>query len=117
MPRIVNVHYVDKNTFFSNYAEYVDNKEEAMVLVTSPTYVEVVARVREVLKWMDPREMLELEGRYDVGSGHKTRTKKMPIKCEVDWEAYKEMVAASQDKSLKLFATKVEVYRLHIDLN
>jgi hypothetical protein len=27
------------------------------------------------------------------------------------------MVAASQDKSLKLFATKVKVGRLHIDLN
>jgi hypothetical protein len=66
---------------------------------------------------MDSRDMVELEGRYDVGSRHKTRMKKMPIKCEVDWEAYQEMVDASQDKSLELFATKVEVDRLHIDLN
>jgi hypothetical protein len=88
-----------------------------MVFVSSLTYVEVVARVREVFKWMDSRDMVELEGRYDVGLGHKTQMKKMPIKCEVDWEAYQEMVAASQDKSLKLFATKVKVGRLHIDLN
>jgi hypothetical protein len=59
-------------SLFSNNVKYVDNKEEVMVFVTSPTYVEVVAGVREVLKWMDLRDMVELEGRYDVGSGHKT---------------------------------------------
>jgi hypothetical protein len=68
MPRIVKVHYVDKDIFFSNNSEYVANKEEAVVLVTSLTYVVVVARVGEVLKWMDPREMVDLEERYDVGS-------------------------------------------------
>jgi hypothetical protein len=67
------------------------------VFVTSLIYVEVVARVSEVLKWKDPREKVELDGRYHVGSGHKTRMKKMPIKREVDWEEYKEMVAAFQD--------------------
>jgi hypothetical protein len=35
------------------------------------TYVEVVARVREVFKWMDLREMVELKERYDVGSRQK----------------------------------------------
>jgi hypothetical protein len=88
-----------------------------MVFVTSATYVEVVARVREILKWMDSRNMVELEGRYDVGSVHKTRMKKMSIKCKVDWEAYQEIVAATQDESLELFATTVEVDRLHIYLN
>ena len=117
MARIINLHYVDKEGFFSNNAEYVDPKEEVMVFATSPTYIEIVARVREVLKWMDPRDKVELDGRYDVGLGHKTRMKKMPISCELDWGAYKEMVATSQDKSLELFATKVEVDRLHIDLN
>jgi hypothetical protein len=43
--------------------------------------------------------------------------KKMPIKCDMDWEAYQDILAASQDKPVKLFATKVEVDRLHIDLN
>jgi hypothetical protein len=62
--------------FFSNNVEYDDNKEEVMVFVTSLTYVEVVARVREVLKWMDSRDMVELEGRYEAGSGHETRMKK-----------------------------------------
>jgi hypothetical protein len=41
---------MEKEAFFSNNADYVDNCEEVMVFVTSPTYVEVVARVREVLK-------------------------------------------------------------------
>lgn len=113
----MNIHYVDKEGFFSNNSEFVDNKEEVMVFATSPTYVEVVARVREVLKWMDPREKIELVGRYDVGSGHKTRMKKMPIECELNWGAYKEMVAASQDKYLELFASKVQLDHLHIDLN
>jgi hypothetical protein len=39
----VNVHYVEKEAFFSNNVKYVDNKEEVMVF---PTYDEVVARVR-----------------------------------------------------------------------
>ena len=117
MSRIVNVHYVSKEEFFSNNAEYVDNEEKVMVFRTSPTYFQVVARVKEVLKWTDPRDNVELEGRYFVGSGHHTRKKKIPIMCELDWGAYKEVVAASQDKSLELFATKVGGDRSHIDLN
>jgi hypothetical protein len=42
--------------------------------------------------------------------------KKMAIKCEVDWEAYQEMVSPPQDNSLELFARKVKVDRLDIDL-
>ena len=44
------------------------------------------------------------------------RGKKIPLTCELDWGAYKEVVAASKDKSLELFATKVGGDRLHFDL-
>ena len=47
MARIVNVHHVDKEAFFSNNEEeIVDNGEKVMVFANSPTYAEVVARVR-----------------------------------------------------------------------
>ena len=117
MARIVNVHYVDKEAFFGNNGEFVDDGEKVMVFTKSPTFVEVVARVREVLKWPDPGEKIELDGRYFVGSGHRPRKKKIPITCELDWGAYKEVVAASEDKSLELFATKVGGDHLDIDLN
>jgi hypothetical protein len=40
MVRIVNVHYVDKEAFYSNNFEYVDNEEKVMaVVVTSLTCV------------------------------------------------------------------------------
>ena len=55
-----------------NYGEYVDNEKKEDDLVTSSTCVEVVTRVREVLKLMDPREKVGLDGRYDVGSRHHT---------------------------------------------
>ena len=54
MARIVNVHYVDKEAFFSNNGEYVDDEEKVMVFANSPTYEEVMERVRQVLNWMDP---------------------------------------------------------------
>ena len=77
MARIVNVHHVDKEAFFSNNEEeFVDNGEKVMVFVNSPTYAEVVARVREVFEWIDPREKVELDGRYFVGSGHRPQKRK-----------------------------------------
>jgi hypothetical protein len=44
---------------------------------------------------MDPWEKVELERGYDARSRYKTNIKKISIKCKVNWEAYKEMVAAS----------------------
>ena len=41
----------------------------------------------------------------------------MSTMCELDCGSYMEIVAASQDKCLGLFATKVGSDRLHIDLN
>jgi hypothetical protein len=41
----------------------------------------------------------------------------MPVDSELNWTAYKEIVAASQDKSLELFATRKVGAHLTIDLN
>ena len=114
MGRLVNVHYMDKEAFLSNNA---DTGEEPMVFDTSPSYEEVVAKVRHVLKWMDPNDDVKLIGRYDVGVGAKSRLKSMPVTSDLHWDVYKEKVSQSEDKSLELFATKVEPPRFTIDLN
>src|SRR3989337_2417730 len=107
MGRLVNVHYMDKKAFLSNNAN-ADTGEEPMVFDTSPNYEEVVAKVRHVLKWMDTNFDVKLIGRYDVGVGAKSRLKSMPITSDLHWDVYKEKVFQSEDKSLELFATKVE---------
>ncbi|KAE8792346.1 hypothetical protein D1007_33133 [Hordeum vulgare] len=114
MGRLVNVHYMDKEAFLTNNT---DADEEAIVFYTSPTYDELVAKVRHVLEWMDPNDGVKLIGRYDVRVGAKSRFKSMPITSSLHWDVYKEKVSQSEDKSLKLFATKVEAPRFAIDLN
>ena len=115
MARIVNVHYVDKTSFMN--AEIVVNEEEVLTFGASPSYEEVVEQIRIVLNWMDPSDQVELLGRYDVGSGQKSLMKKMPIKSDLQWGAYKEIVASSEVKSLEIFATKVKGSLFHVDLN
>ena len=88
-----------------------DGDEEPIVFYTSPSYDELVAKVRHVLKWMDPNDGVKLIGRYDVGVGAKSRLKSMPITSDLHWDVYKEKVSQSEDKSLELFATKVEAPR------
>ena len=114
MERLVNVHYIDKEAFLSNNA---DTGEEPLVFDTSPSYEDVVAKVRQVLKWMDTNVDVKLIGRYDVGVGAKSRLKSMPITSDLHWDVYKEKVSQSEDKSLELFATKVESPRFTFDLN
>ena len=116
MARIVNVHHVDKAAFLKGNTE-CDPEEVVMVFGTSPTYAEVVERVRNDLKWMEPSDVYELVGRYNAGFGHHNRLKIMPINSELNWSAYKEMVAESEDKSLEIFAIRKVAARLHIDLN
>ncbi|KAE8817115.1 hypothetical protein D1007_05321 [Hordeum vulgare] len=91
MDALVNVHYLDKGTFVKGNA---DEGEESMVFYSSPTYEDLVVKVRSVLNWIDPNVDVKLIGRFT--------TKK---------------VVESQDKSLELFATKVEPPLLQIDLN
>ena len=87
MERLVNVHYIDKEAFLSNNA---DTGEEPLVFDTSPSYEDVVAKVRQVLKWMDTNVDVKLIGRYDVGVGAKSRLKSMPITSDLHWDIYKE---------------------------
>lgn len=94
-----------------------DEGEEPMVFDTSPSYEDVVVKVRSVLHWIDPIDEVKLIGRYDVGVGVKSRLKSMPITSQLHWNVYKDKVEGSQDKSLELFATKVEVPQVQIDLN
>ncbi|KAE8788067.1 hypothetical protein D1007_37911 [Hordeum vulgare] len=105
MGRLVNVHYMNKEAFLTNNA---DGDEEAIVFDRSPSYDELVAKVRHVLNWMDPDDGVKLIGRYDVGVGVKSRLKSMPITSDLHWDVYKEQVEKSDDKSIELFATKVE---------
>ncbi|KAE8813561.1 hypothetical protein D1007_09263 [Hordeum vulgare] len=68
-----------------------DEREESMVFVSSPTYEDLVVKVRSVLNCIDPNVDVKLIGR--------------------------NRVVESQDKSFELFATKVEPPLLQIDLN
>lgn len=112
----MNVHYVDKAAFMN--VDIVDKNEKVFAFLESPNYDEVVEETRIRLKWMDSSDQVELVGRYDVGTGHKCRMKTMPIKSNLQWSAYKEVVASSEVKSLELFATKVVKAPLFdVDLN
>ncbi|KAE8788982.1 hypothetical protein D1007_36842 [Hordeum vulgare] len=116
MNKIVNIRYVDKEAFMN--VDIVDKYEEVLTFLESPTYEEVVAETRIRLKWVDPSDQVELLGRYDVGSAHKCRMKTMPIKSNLHWVAYKEVVASSIVKSLEVFASMVVNAPLfHVDLN
>ena len=99
------MHHVDKEAFFKGNVEH-DPEEKVVVFDRSPNYVEVVAKVRIALNWMDLNDIVCLEGRHNVGFGPHSRWKIMPINSELCWSAYKEMVVASQDKALELFATQ-----------
>ncbi|KAE8767872.1 hypothetical protein D1007_60707 [Hordeum vulgare] len=63
MGRLVNVYYMDKEALLTNNA---DVDEEAIVFGTSPSYDELVAKVRHVLEWMGPNDGVELIGRIVI---------------------------------------------------
>jgi hypothetical protein len=70
MARIVNVHHIDKASCLKGNVDCVDPDEVVMVFSTSSTYAEVVERVVMDLKWIEPSDVYELVGRYNVGFGH-----------------------------------------------
>ena len=92
MARIVNVHHVDKGAFIKGNVE-VDVEEVVMVFERSPTYAEVVERCKEELKWSHHNDVVESEGRHNVGFGLHLRWKIMRVNSELCWSAYKEVVA------------------------
>ena len=68
MARIVHVHHVDKNSFLKGNIE-PDPDELDLVFECSPTYAELLEQVRIDLNWMDPNDVVEFEGRHNVGFG------------------------------------------------
>ena len=99
------VHHGDKDAFLKGNIE-PDPDEVGMVFDNSPSCAELLQQVRKDLNWMDPSDIVELEGRHNVGFGMHIRWKTMRINPEQHWVAYKETVADSLDKALELFATK-----------
>jgi hypothetical protein len=92
----VNVHHVDKASYLKGNVDCVDPDEVVMVFANSPNNAEVVGRVMMELKWIEPSDLCKLVWR-DVGYGHHNLLKVMPVDSELNWSAYKESVAASQD--------------------
>jgi len=112
----VYVHHVDKEAFLKGNVE-PDPDELDMVFESSPSYADVLEQVRNDLNWMDPSDVVEFEGRHNVGFGMHIRWKTMRVNSEQRWVAYKETVAESLDKALELFASKKVESSLHLDLN
>ena len=110
------VYHEDKDAFLKGNIE-PDPDEIDMVFDNSPSYAELLQQVRKELNWMDPSDIVELEGRHNVGFGMHIRWKIMRVNSEQRWVAYKETVAESLDKALELFATKKVDSSLHLDLN
>ncbi|KAE8805488.1 hypothetical protein D1007_18411 [Hordeum vulgare] len=112
----VYVHHMDKDTFLKGNID-PDPDEFDMVFDFCPSYAELLEQVRKDLNWMDPSDVDEFDGRHNVGFGMHIRWKTMHVNSEQPWLAYKDTVAESLDKALELFAIKINVPNLHLDLN
>ncbi|KAE8807460.1 hypothetical protein D1007_16246 [Hordeum vulgare] len=88
-----------------------------MVFECSPSYAELLEQLRKDLKWMDPSDVIEFDGRHNMGFGMQIHWKTMHVNSEQRWIAYKETVVESLDKALELFAIEKVDANLHFDLN
>ncbi|KAE8811876.1 hypothetical protein D1007_11088 [Hordeum vulgare] len=111
----VYVHRVDKDAFLKGNID-PDPDELDMVFDLCPSYGELLEQVRKDLNWMDPSDVVEFDGRHNVGFGMHIRWKTMRVNSEQRWLAYKDTVVESLDKALELFAIKTNVPNL-LDLN
>ena len=105
MDKLVNVHYLDKAAFMNGNA---DEGEEAMVFDTSPSYEDVVLKVRSVLHCINPIGEVKLIGRYDVEVGGKSRLKSMPITSQLHWDVYKENLRDHKSSHLCYLPQRLE---------
>ncbi|KAE8803040.1 hypothetical protein D1007_21251 [Hordeum vulgare] len=112
----VYVHHVDKDAFLKGNID-PDPDELDMVFDFCPSYAKLLEQVRKDLNWMDPSDVVEFDGRHNVGFGMHIRWKTMRVNSEQRWLAYKDTVAESLDKALELFAIKTNVPNLQLDLN
>ena len=78
------VHHGDKDAFLKGNIE-PDPDELDMVFDSSPSYAELLQQVREDLNWTDPSDIIELEGRHNVGFGMHIRWKTMRVNSEQRW--------------------------------
>ncbi|KAE8781382.1 hypothetical protein D1007_45423 [Hordeum vulgare] len=111
----VYVHHMDKDAFLKGNID-PEPDELDMVFDLCPSYGELLEQVRKDLNWMDPSDVVEFDGRHNVGFGMHIRWKTMRVNSEQRWLAYKDTVAESLDKALELFAIKTNVPNL-LDLN
>ncbi|KAE8775276.1 hypothetical protein D1007_52216 [Hordeum vulgare] len=111
----VYVHHMDKDAFLKGNID-PDPDELDMVFDLCPSYGELLEQVRKDLNWMDPSDVVEFDGRHNVGFGMHICWKTMRVNSEQRWLAYKDTVAESLDKALELFAIKTNVPNL-LDLN
>ncbi|KAE8818351.1 hypothetical protein D1007_03990 [Hordeum vulgare] len=111
----VYVHHVDKDAFLKGNID-PDPDELDMVFDLCPSYGELLEHVRKDLNWMDPSDVVEFDGRHNVGFGMHILWKTMHVNSEQRWLAYKDTVAESLDKALELFDIKTNVPNL-LDLN
>ena len=87
MSRIVHVHNVGKDAFLRGSIE-PDLDEHDIAFERSPNYAEVLEGVRAELNWKEASDVVELEGRHNVGFGMHSRWKTMRINSEQRWLAY-----------------------------
>ncbi|KAE8820274.1 hypothetical protein D1007_01692 [Hordeum vulgare] len=111
----VYVHHADKDAFLKGNID-PDPDELDMVFDLCPSYGELLEQIRKDLNWMDPSDVVEFDGRHNVGFGMHISWKTMRVNSEQHWLAYKDTVAESLDKALELFAMKTNVPNL-LDLN
>ncbi|KAE8769123.1 hypothetical protein D1007_59333 [Hordeum vulgare] len=112
----VYVHHVDKDAFLKCNID-PDPDELDMLFECCTSYAELLEQVRKDLNWMDPSDVIEFDGRRNVGFGMQNRWKTTRVNSKQRWLAYKEKVAESLDKALELFATEKVDGNLHLDLN
>ncbi|KAE8821054.1 hypothetical protein D1007_00896 [Hordeum vulgare] len=112
----VYVHHVDKDAFLKGNID-PDPDELDMVFDFCPSYAELLEQVRKDLNWMDPSDVVEFNGKHNVGFGMYIRWKTMRVNSEQRWLAYKDTVAESLDKALELFAIKTNLPNLQLDFS
>ncbi|KAE8815283.1 hypothetical protein D1007_07419 [Hordeum vulgare] len=87
----VYVHHVDKDAFLKGNID-LDPDELDMVFDLCPSYGELLEQVRKDLNWMDPSDVVEFDGRHNVGFGMHIHWKTMRVNAEQRWLAYKDTV-------------------------
>lgn len=73
-----------------------------LVFQESPYFQTLLTRIKSTFGWNEAGVVVGMEGRSDVGLGSKVHALLMSISCDDDWDMYKEVVFASQVRSLEV---------------